>query len=177
MRAAALALFLFTAASCTSARPEPLPVVEAPPPPAVSPWPGVFAAVRQAVDSGRYGEADRILNDFAVAHAGTQEATESEYWRAALKADPANRDVTPSDAIAALDAYLAGGETLSHYLEATLLRRTLVAMDSLRAAAAATRATAETRDKEREEELLKLNEELAATKAELERIRRRLTKP
>ena len=165
-------------AACRTNNPPPsVPVVEAPPAPAISPWPGVFATVRQAVDSGRYADAERTLAEFSVAHAGTVEATESDFWRAVLKADPANRDATTRDAIAALDAYLAGGETMSRFLEASLLRRSLVTIDSLRSAAFAARTAAEARDKLRDEEMLKLTDSLTATKTELDRIRRRLTSP
>ena len=174
-----LAVLLLLVTSCrANNRPAAVPVVEPPPVrPVESPWPGVFTSVRQAVDSGRYADAERILAEFSVAHAGTVEATESDFWRAVLKADPANRDATTKEGIAALDAYLAGGETMPRFVEARLLRRTLVALDSLRLASSVARAAAEARDKLRDEEMTKLTDSLTATKTELDRIRRRLTSP
>jgi hypothetical protein len=55
--------------------------------------------------------------------------------------------------------------------------RLLTLSDSLRAAQASQRAATEARDRAREEELLKLRDDLQRTQAELDRIKRRLGAP
>ena len=90
------------AASCKRAAPAPppMPIVQmvAAPPPPISPWPGTLSTALRAAESGRFAEAERILTDFGLANPGTPEGAESDFWRALLKTDPANRAVTPREA-------------------------------------------------------------------------------
>lgn len=156
--------------------PIPVPVVQTvlAPPAALSPWTGTLASALRAAESGRFPEAERILTDFSLEHAGTADGAESDFWRALLKTDPANRAVTPRESMALYDSYLSGGATLPRYAEALILRRVVESMDSTRALLVTVRASASARDKSREEEIRRLNDEVDRTTAELERIKRRL---
>ncbi len=166
------------AASCKQPTPEPAPrpivqMVAAPPPPP-SPWPGTLATALRAAESGRFAEAERILTDFGLANKETPEGAESDFWRALLKTDPANRAVTPRESMALYDSYLSGGTDQPRYAEALILRRVVESMDSTRALLATVRASAEARDKSRDEEIRRLNDVIDRTTAELDRIKRRL---
>ena len=138
-------------------------------------WPAAYLAAQGAADRGAFADADRTLGDFAAAHPNTPAALESGYWRAVYKLDPANKDASTRDAIAALDRYLAAPNG-AHRGEATTLRRIAVQLSSLDRALSAQKpdeATAASRD----EEVKKLKDELQATKDELDRIKRRLAAP
>ncbi|HWE42337.1 MAG TPA: hypothetical protein VG432_07525 [Gemmatimonadaceae bacterium] len=137
-------------------------------------WPAAYLAAQTAADRGAYAEADRTLADFASSHPGSAQATESGYWRAVYKLDPANKDASTRDAIAGLDRYLAAPDG-THRGEATTLRRIAVQLQSLDRALSATKA--DEGAAARDEEVKKLRDELQATKEELERIKRRLAAP
>lgn len=176
--ATALVATAVISASCKQATPEPAPrpivqMVAAPPPPP-SPWPGTLSTALRAAESGRFSEAERILTDFGLAHKETPEGAESDFWRALLKTDPANRAVTPRESMALYDSYLSGGSDQPRYAEALILRRVVESMDSTRALLATVRASAEARDKSRDEEIRRLNDVIDRTTAELDRIKRRL---
>lgn len=155
--------------------PPPPPVIEVPAPTVVEepPWVGTLAAVRAAVDAGRFAAADSILASFERTEAGSADVAESTFWRALLRADPRNPDFTPANARAALEAYLRD-EGARHRAEAGAILRLLVIADSLRAAQASQRSAFEQRDRARDAELEKLRDELQRTQAELDRIKRRL---
>jgi hypothetical protein len=158
---------------CLRQQPAPLP----PPPvplPAVSPWPGILARAQRLADGGRFAEADRLLGEFAVSQPGTADGAEADFWRALFKADPLNRDVPVYEQLAAFDAYLHGGPSLPRYAEAQIMRRLIEVADSTTALVVAVRASAEARDRAKNEEVKRLAEEVEKTVAELERIRRRL---
>lgn len=140
----------------------------------LSPWPGALAAALRAAESGRFADAERLLTEFSVAHAGTPEGAESDFWRALLKTDPANRNVTPRESMALYDSYLSGGQSLPRYAEAVILRRLVESMDSTRSLLATVRASSDAREKARDEEIRRLNDVVDRTTAELERIKRRL---
>ena len=148
-------------------------IPEPPPPP--PPWEQTIDSVRTFVAAHQYAEAERTLAAFAVAHAGTPEAAESDFWRALLLSDPANAEATSHDAIAALDAYIARGASAPRYLEALTLKRLIASGDTLRSTIAATRAAADQRDRARTDELAKKQLELDSVSTELERIKRRLS--
>jgi hypothetical protein len=153
--------------------PVPLPPVER----EISPWPGVLALAMRAVERARYEEADSVLTDFAVKHAGKAQGAEADYWRAVFKADPARTRITVREQLAAFDVYLAGGPTLPHYHEASIMRRMIEALDATRRDLVAARTAAETKEKAREDDIRKLTEDLERTMSELDRIRRRLVPP
>lgn len=156
--------------------PAPEPAVLAPTPsvPPISQWPTTIASALRAAESGRYDEADRILLEFSVKHAGTPEGAESDFWRAFLKTDPANHDVAPREQLSLLDAYLGAGSATPRYHEAVILRRIVEAMDSTRSLLTTMRASAEAREKTRDDEIKRLNDLVDRTTAELDRIKRRL---
>jgi hypothetical protein len=175
-----LAMLAFVATTGCGRRPAP----EAAPAP-VRLWPASLAEAQRAVDSGRYGEADRTLDGFAQRFAGTPEGTEAVFWRALYKLDPSNKEATARDALVVLNAYLAAGPALPRYSEALVLKRSAELMESLSRAAIGPSAPSPTRpateaprERAKEEDALKeiqkLREELATTTAELERIKKRL---
>ena len=175
MRAVGVVLALSLA--CSRSRSTPPPAVVVPEtPPATLLWPDVLAGARLAADSGRYATADSALRAFAEEFAGTAESAESMYWRALLTLDPLNPTTSTASARAALDAYLAGGPSNPRYAEATLLRRTVGLLDSLRIAAVPKPPPPIPRDTLMEQEMEKLRAELASAKGELERIRRLLAR-
>jgi len=135
----------------------------------------MLATALRAAEAGQFPEAERILTEFSVKNAGSAAGAESDYWRALLKLDPANRGVSPREPMALFDAYLGGGNSLPRHTEATILRRVVEAMDSTRSLLTTVRASADAREKAREEEIRRLNDVIDRTSAELERIKRRLT--
>lgn len=171
----ALAVAGLAGACHRSTPPAPAPVVPLPlPAPAISPWPGTLASALRAAESGGFEDAERILMEFSVSHAGTADGAESDFWRALLKTDPANRKVTPRESMALYDAYLSGGAALPRYAEALILRRVVESLDSTRSLLATVRTSADAREKARDDEIRRLNDVVDRTTAELERIKRRL---
>lgn len=148
-------------------------------------WPETLASAQRAAAAGKYAEADRELERFSKEHGGTPQGDESVFWRALFMVDPANKDARAREAIPLLDLYLTRSERPRH-AEALVLKRTAQAIDALARAAvdrqpvaslpAGTPRTAP-EDAARDEELVKLREELARTQDELERIKRRLAAP
>ena len=169
-------VMLFSTCRSTPAPPSVAPVAPTltPTPLVISPWPGTLAAALRAAENGRFDEAERTLVEFSVTHAGTPEGAESDFWRALFKVDPANRGVSAREQTAMLDAYLSGGSNQPRYAEALILRRIAEAMDSTHTLLVTVRASAEARDKSRDEDIRRLNDLVDRTSAELERIKRRL---
>lgn len=176
-RPVVLLLASIAAGACQRASsPVPAPVIAvtvATPPP-ISPWPGTLSTALRAAENGRFDEAERVLTEFSVAHPSGADGAESDFWRALLKTDPANRSVTPRESMALYDSYLGGGASLPRHAEALILRRVVESMDSTRTLLATVRASADARDKARDDEIRRLNDILDRTTAELERIKRRL---
>jgi hypothetical protein len=171
-------MIVFALAGCRQPPPQ-MPIVDVPTPviPAEPPWRGTLVTVLAAADSGHFATADSILLAFEQSELGTPEASESMFWRALLRADPRNPELKPTDARAALQAYLDGPTRTTRRTEVTILLRYLAISDSLRAAHTNFRTATESRDRAREEEMQKLREELQRTQAELDRIKRRLGSP
>ena len=146
-------------------------------------WATAFDDAQQAATGGRYDEADSILVSYIDAHQGTAEASDALFWRAMFALDPANRTSSTSAAIAELDRYLDGPPTLPHWREAATLRRVAAQLETSTrvAAAAAQTQTSATRvvvdDHSKDDELNRLRTELAKANEELDRIKKRLTKP
>jgi len=138
---------------------------------AAAAWPVILIAAESDVDQGRYAEADKALREFAAEYARSPEALESTYWRAVFMLDPTNTAATPRDAGALLERYLASNAPLAHRAEAAILNRLVKSLNALRDAGPA-RA-----DAARDAELKSLKDELEQTKAELERIKKRLAPP
>ena len=172
----ALLVLVATVGACRRPAAPPPQVVQVVPVPTIQvepPWIRTREAVQVAADSGRFAVADSILASFIQSEAGSPDVGEAAFWRAMLVADPRNPSFSPEAARAALESYL-GSEGATRRIDATVLLRQLAISDSLRAAQATQRASADLRDKTRDEELQRLREELARTQAELERIKRRL---
>lgn len=146
---------------------------------ASSEWQATMAQSSQDASAGRYQAAERVLADFAARYPASNEATESMFWRALYKLDPGNTAAAPRDAMVLLDGY-AQAPQAHHRGEGVVLRRVAATLDA-RVVAAVTAppvaALARPEDKAKDEELLRLKDELAKTTAELERIKRRLASP
>jgi hypothetical protein len=168
-------------------------------------WPATLSFAQKAVDDDRYQEADTTLGSFATRYAGTPEAAESDYWRALVALDPRNERRSGMDAIVALDAYFASAPPRMHDAEASVLRRTAVALSTLRAAtqeanseadsartradsvrtrADSARVAGASRDRSKDVEVQRLRDsldkvvsQLTQTTQELERIKKRLATP
>jgi hypothetical protein len=157
-----------------------VPVRNAPPaqPTPQSEWPVVYARVIADASESRTVEADRELAAFAQRFPGSPEASEVTYWRALLKLDPNNAPAI-REAIVMLEAYLASAPAGAHRTEAEVLRRLGLALEQRNAALAAIPPVPAVRpeDKARDEEILRLRDELSKANAELARIRRRLARP
>ena len=145
-------------------------------------WATTRTAVRALVGRAEHAQADSMLGDFRARFPGTPSAIDALFWRGMLRADPMNRAQSRRDASADLEAYESGGELHTHADEAALVRRLLVQVDSLRASVVQERTAASVlipRDslRPRDEEIVRLRAELDLTRAELERVRRRLAPP
>lgn len=162
----------------------------APPPPpsvvAAESLPAAIARADSAVTAGRWQAADSLLGDFLDRWPGTPAAADARFRRAVLRLDPDNPLFSTRDGIADLEAYRAGGPLLPRQREAGTLRRLALQGDSLRAAIAYRKsaavqqpAPAVPRDslRVRDDSIAKLGGELDRTRAELERLRRRLAPP
>lgn len=154
--------------------PTPAPVAISLPDSSLSEWPTTLAAALRAAEAGRYEDADQQLLQYGIRHAGTKEGTESDFWRAVIKADPNNTAPEPRERMALFDAYIAAGTDTPHYLEAVVFRRLLEVAESSRAAIASLRSANEARQRTREDEIRKLSDDLDRTMAELDRIKKRL---
>jgi hypothetical protein len=137
-------------------------------------WPVALIAAQSDADRGRHAEADRRLREFAAEHARSPEAVESTYWRAVFMLDPSNTAATAREAGALLERYLATSAPLIHRAEATVLQRIAKALAAPRDPAP---APARSPEPSRDAEVKALKDELEQTKAELERIKKRLSPP
>ena len=147
-------------------------------PTASSEWPAAYAQATSEARESRYDVADRVLTGFAQRFPGSPEALEVTYWRAVYKLDPGN-GAASREAVALLDSYLATAPGGQHRVEASAMRRLATTIESRTAALAAQAAmpVPKAEDKSREEEILRLRDELSKANAELERIKLRLSRP
>jgi hypothetical protein len=169
-------LFLLGTVGCASRIALPLPARgEAPTQTVATAWPSTLMAAYDAIADGRYDEADRALSDFAAAYQGTAEAVEAAYWRAVVALDPANGRASAREAATLLSRYLESRLPLTHRAEAAVLRRLASSVAETQRVGTVTRPapSADARDAE----VQRLRQELEETKAELERIRKRLAPP
>jgi hypothetical protein len=143
--------------------------------PVATAWPATLVAAHRELTESRHERADQLLSEFASGYAGTAEAVEAIYWRALIALDPANGRASPRDAAALLSQYLESRHPLTHRAEASVLHRLASSLPEPRRIAEPARAAPT--DGSRDAEIQKLKTELEETKAELERIRKRLTAP
>ena len=167
-------------AACVPGRTGPLPEV------VNRDWGETLARAEAAAGDHRYGEADRLLADFATRYPGTQGAVESAYWRGVIALEPANRDATPQMAAALFETYQKAPGALPHRLEADILRDLALRMQATSTATVAVSAPSPTAApapgnaadlRAKDTEIQRLKDELAKANDELERIKRRLTAP
>jgi hypothetical protein len=142
---------------------------------AAAAWAPALLGAQQDADGGRHAAAERTLTEFVAAYPGTAEAIEATFWRGVFALDPANERASAREAIRLLNRYLEHRHALTHRAEAGVLLRLATALSEQprEAAPRANPAGADGRDAE----IAKLKEELENTKAELERIRKRLATP
>jgi hypothetical protein len=151
-------------------------------------WPATLQAAQQSAAAGEFAAADSTLVRFARDHAGSAEATETEFWLALYALDPDNKDASLDLANDELSRYLAASGPRQHVAEAASLSRVAFALRSLTTVANAARSGAASGATARpsetvvrvdttssDAEVRRLRDELAKANAELERIRKRLT--
>jgi hypothetical protein len=147
---------------------------------AVTQWLPTLGAAMDAIDSGRYDVADRLVAEYQKKFPDTQEGREMGFWRAMFRLDPKNRFSSTDDAIEELDAYVDDSLTRWYKGEAAILLRLGTTISVLRTAltqrTGVVRDTANTKSKSQDEEIQTLKEQLARVTAELERIRKRVGK-
>ncbi|MEO5569015.1 MAG: hypothetical protein ABIR92_11015 [Gemmatimonadaceae bacterium] len=157
-------------------------------------WKSTLQQARAQAARGRAAQADSLLARYASAYPDTPGATESLYWRSLFQIQSGSALGSPTSM---LDTYL--GQPLGeHRVEAEALFRTTSRIDSLNRAAntlankvqvstgevasaanraADAKADAKAETKDQDSEIKKLRAELAASKEELERIKKRLAEP
>ena len=150
-------------------------------------WNDTLTQAQALANDHRYGDADRLLADFAARYPGTAGAQESAYWRGVLALEPANRDGSPQIAAALFETYSRAGGHLPHGLEAGILHDIAVRLQAAGAPAVAVASPASGASgaapsgasdlKAKDSEIQRLKDELAKANDELERIKRRLTAP
>ncbi len=189
-----VAALVLAAGACSRVHPS-ADVTEEAPAAASREWPRVRADAVAAAMTRDPRRVDSVLRAFAARHPGTREAAHSTYLRGLLLLDPATEakasNESTREARNALAAYVAGGPSQEHYVEALVLQRLTGHLDSLRETAeliggdiarSAGRAAPQQpgliafRDtlRARGAEIDRLTKELDASRAELERIRRRV---
>ncbi len=160
------------AAACTNQAP-----IAKPPAPVTSFETAVDNAAKR-VEALDYVGADRILSDFALAARGRPEAQEISFFRALYLVDPANKTASLSEGLKAIDIYLSTPGTTLYRSQAEVVKRTALAMQSLRAAQQTAKVTGrDTVFVTREDEVNSLKDQLAKANAELDRIKKRLANP
>ncbi len=137
-------------------------------------WATTLVAAQRDVERGRYAEADRTLREFADRAGRSPDAAETLYWRAVFMLDPASPAGSIREAAALLGRYLGADVPLTHRSEAVVLQRVATALGSGREGVPGRSAAS---DAVREAEMKTLKDELEQTKAELERIKKRLAPP
>lgn len=152
-------------------------------------WRETLTAANVAAHQRRYEKADSLLSRFMSERWGTWQAREAAYWRAVYLLDPVNPDASAREALPLLELYLADSTVVTHTQAARALWALATRQDSLRLALLEASAPPDTvvqtqpvqsptpREEELEREVARLKEQLDATTAELERIKRRLTTP
>lgn len=163
---------------------------------AASAWTTTAVGARTALTFRQHARADSVLAAYVGRYPESPGAAEAVYWRALARLDPDNPAADAARAVTGLEAYRATDPPREHFYEASVLRALVRQTDSLRAAlasersaaaaataAAAAGATARAalvpRDtlRARDEELARVRADAADARAELERVRRRLTAP
>jgi len=165
-------------------------------------WPPTLAYAESSAAAGGYAAADSALRAFEARFPGTAQAVESEYWRALFKLDPHNVTATPGAAVTLFEGYLALPDHAPHASEADVLLRAAVQMssmhgvaqtateaadsartqaDSARAEVDSVKSARSSRFRSKQEEAQRLRDsldkvlgELAETRQELDRIKKRL---
>jgi hypothetical protein len=163
-------------------------------PPLQSDWDRTLSRARSDIGAGNYFAADRILDEFVREHAGTPEAREITFWKAAYLIDPANEHGSLAGGIAVLDAYLAADSAGLYREQAAILRRMATFAQGMASppttvrgpdsAPLAVKDSMVVASKSKDEQIASLKDQLAKSKddlakanAELDRIKKRLANP
>ena len=124
-RATRLVILCAALTACRGTPPQLAPSVA----PAAAEWQAVLPQATQEVSAGRYAAADKLLAEFGARNPSTEAATESMFWRALFKLDPANPAPAIHEASMLLDSYLQAQHG-GHRHEATVLRRVSSALEA-----------------------------------------------
>jgi len=169
-----IALLLVVQAGCVSVR-----RTDRRPDDRAAMWLATQKAASRVMEAQTFSMAEQLFNDFAAKYPGTPEATETLFWRALYRIDPANKSPNPREALSLLDRYLASGNDAPHALDAMVVRRLIVATQ-----APTTGAVAGLRERVQDDSTQKLRDDLtrvtadlARVTAELERIKKRMAAP
>jgi len=148
-----------------------------PPSPAEA-FTNAIATANRRAEAGDYAGADRILADFALRAKGTDEATETAFWRALYMVDPSNKTASIPEGLRAIDIYLATPGAKLYVAQALVVKRTAQSVQALKKAQVTPKISGrDTVYVTREEEIAALKDQLARANAELERIKKRLANP
>lgn len=157
----------------------PVPVATLPPPtlpiPRVSAeWLATQTAVLALAADNKAAAADSSLSQFMRDFARTPEADRARWWRVLMRADPRVGSGDVALAIAEIDSLLADPISAEVRAEATLMRRTITSIDSLRRAEVRRRTQATQLAGERLDEIKAARDSLTKLQAEVARLRKRL---
>jgi len=148
------------------------------PPAPVAGFANAVETANKRVEVGDYAGADRILAEFALSTKGTAEAQEIPFWRALFMVDPSNKNASVAEGLRAIDIYLANPAAKWYRPQALVVKRTAMALQSLRTQQQAAKVVGrDTVYVTREDEIAALKDQLAKANAELERIKKRLANP
>ena len=164
-------------AACRGTPPVVAPTLAPPPLPApsvTSQWIAMQGAVLALVAENRAAAADSSLLQFSREFAHTPEGDRARWWRALMRADQRASTADPVITIAQIDSLLADSLTQDVRTEAALIRRSFVAIDSVRRLELRRRTQATQSATERLDELKTARDSLGKLQAEIDRLRRRL---
>lgn len=182
---ARLACFGLTASLSVAACRATAPVIQEVAPPPALPVPTVAAkwivlqgAVLGLVSENRNTAAESALVRFSRDYPRTPEGDRARWWRALMRVDlriASGGD--PTTAITQLDSLLSDSLATDVRAEASLFRRNLAAVDSVRRAEGRRRVQATQLATDRLDELKSARDSMSKLSAEIDRLRRRLRSP
>ncbi|MBC7844082.1 MAG: hypothetical protein H7099_17335 [Gemmatimonadaceae bacterium] len=165
-------------ASCRGSAPI-VPVV-LPPPALPSPsipaqWLATQTAVLAFVNENKATLAESSLTQFSRENPRTPEGDRARWWRTLMRVDARANSGDAAVALAQIDSLLADSVTTEVRAEATLMRRNINAIDSLRRAEVRRRVQATQLATDRLDELKVARDSMAKLNAEISRLKRRLS--
>ena len=163
--------------SCRATAPVPtvvMPPPELPVPSTSAQWRATQALVLTLVADNRVGSADSTLQQFASDFVRTPEGDRARWWRTLMRSDPRATGGEVTATVALIDSLLSDSVITEVRSEALLMRRTIVAIDSIRRGELRRRVQATQLASDRLDELKTARDSMAKLNAEIDRLRRRL---